>query len=210
MMTKQESSAVIQEAPGEPMLNSEESPTGTVLDIGCGKNKVPGAIGVDCIALPGVDVVHDLNTFPYPFDTNSIDEIHINHVLEHVPDVMVTMEELYRVAKPGATIHIRVPHFTGVLAWRDPTHRRSFTASSFAYFGHNGYSYYTHARFQILTVRLRYSTYQRNRRWISRLLAQGIQLLIDQHPTFSERHLAYLVGGIDEIQVVLQAVKPGV
>lgn len=190
------------------VMTSMQSPMRTVLDVGCGKNKVLDAIGMDCLALPGVDVVHDLNSFPYPLATNSVDEIQINHVLEHLPDVIATMEELWRIAKPDAAIHIRVPHFTGILAWKDPTHRRSFTSESFGYFGENGYSFYTHARFQVVRIRLQYSTQSKNGRWIARLLTRPIQWLLDRHPTFGERHVAYLVGGIDEIQVTLKAIKP--
>ena len=46
-----------------------------ILDLGCGRNKVPGAIGLDLFPVPGVDVVHDLEAFPYPFENNSFDEI---------------------------------------------------------------------------------------------------------------------------------------
>jgi SAM-dependent methyltransferase len=180
----------------------------TVLDVGCGNKKVPNAIGLDTCLLPGVDVVHDLNCFPYPFADDSIDEIHINHVLEHVPDVMATMEELWRICRGGAKLHIRVPHFTGILAWKDPTHRRSFTSESFGYFGENGYSFYTHARYQVVSVRLQYTTQPEDSRWIGRVLARPIQWLLEWHPTFFERHLAYLVGGIDEIQATLKAIKP--
>jgi hypothetical protein len=159
------------------------------------------------MVLPGVDVVHDLDSYPYPFAADSVDEIHAYHVLEHVPDVMATMEELWRISKPGATVHIRVPHFTGILAWKDPTHRRSFTSESFGYFGQNGYSYYTRARFDVMSVSLRYSIQPKNR-WIARVFAKIMQRLLDWHPTFGERHLAYLVGGIDEIRSTLKAIKP--
>ncbi|HTT20464.1 MAG TPA: methyltransferase domain-containing protein [Candidatus Sulfotelmatobacter sp.] len=185
----------------------DQSASRTVVDIGCGQKKVPGAIGVDCVPLPGVDVVHDLDSFPYPFAASSIDEIHAYHVLEHVPDVMATMEELWRISKPGATVHIRVPHFSGILAWKDPTHKRSFTSESFGYFGENGYSYYTRARFQVMSVSLRYSIQPKNR-WIERAFAKVTQWLLDRHPTFGERHLAYLVGGIDEVQATLKTIKP--
>ena len=178
-----------------------------VIDVGCGKGKVPGAVGVDRLALPDVDVVHDLATFPYPFDSSSVDEIHMKHVLEHLTDVMATMEELWRIAKPGAKVHIRVPHFTGILAWKDPTHRRCFTSESFCYFGESEYSQYTHARFDVLSIRLRYSSAPRLLSPLRRMLSKAVQRLIDWHPTFGERHLAYLVGGIDEIQVVLQVNK---
>jgi SAM-dependent methyltransferase len=189
------------------VTRGDHSSSRVVLDIGCGSNKVPGAIGVDCMALSGVDVVHDLERYPYPFATDSVDEIHAYHVMEHVPDVMATMEELWRISKAGATVHIRVPHFTGILAWKDPTHKRSFTSESFGYFGQNGYSYYTGARFDVMSVSLRYSIQPKNR-WIARVFAKVMQRLLDWHPTFGERHLAYLVGGIDEIRATLKAIKP--
>jgi SAM-dependent methyltransferase len=182
-------------------------PTYVVVDVGCGNKKVAGAVGVDCLALPGVDVIHDLTSFPYPFATSSVDEIHLNHVLEHLPDVMATMEELWRIAKPGAKINIRVPHFTGILAWRDPTHRRSFTSESFTYFGENEYSFYTHARFDVISVRLMYSSTHKLLSPWRKILAKTVQSLIDRYPTFCEHHLSYLVGGIDEIQAVLRPKK---
>lgn len=41
-----------------------------ILDVGCGPNKTPGAVGIDALPLEGVDVVHNLNQFPYPFESN--------------------------------------------------------------------------------------------------------------------------------------------
>ncbi len=192
-------------------ISAPETPAVTkkVLDIGCGRNKIPGAIGVDSCGLAGVDIVHDLDCFPYPLASDSADEIHANHVLEHVHDVLGVMEELWRICKPGAMLYIRVPHATGVLAWRDPTHRRSFTSESLRYFGENEYSYYTHARFEVAGTSLRYRMAQSTRR-TRRVLGRIVQWLIDRHPTYAERHLAYLVGGIDEIRFVLKAVKPKV
>ena len=35
-----------------------------ILDLGCGEKKVNGAIGLDNLQLPGVDVVHELLNFP--------------------------------------------------------------------------------------------------------------------------------------------------
>ena len=54
-----------------------------ILDLGCGQNKVPGAIGLDNIQLPGVDIVHDLMNFPYPIKSVSMDKIYLRHVIEH-------------------------------------------------------------------------------------------------------------------------------
>jgi SAM-dependent methyltransferase len=179
-----------------------------ILDLGCGQHKVPGARGTDIRPLPGVDVVHDLTQGPYPFATSCADEVHLNHVLEHMPDAIRVMEEVWRITKPGGTVHIRVPHYTGPYAWKDPTHVRCFTTESFDYFGANIYSYYTRARFRVAAIRLRYflhPSYRRVYNWWGAV----VQWLLDRHPTFAERFLAYLVGGIDEMEVALVTLKDG-
>jgi SAM-dependent methyltransferase len=182
-----------------------------ILDLGCGQTKVHGAIGVDSRPLPGVvDICHDLTAYPYPFEDNSADEIYLRHVLEHLPDTLRIVEEVWRILKPGGFLHIHVPHFTGIYAWKDPTHVKCFTSESFEYFGENRYSYYTHARFAVVSTQLRYSMTDDARESgsvLRRGCAKFIQWMIDCHPTFAERHLAYLVGGIDELRCVLQASK---
>jgi SAM-dependent methyltransferase len=182
-------------------------PSSRILDIGCGKRKQPGAVGMDLRALPGVDIIHDLTHFPYPFPSDSFSVVHANHVLEHVPDVMNVMAEIWRICEPDALVHIRVPHCTGALAWRDPTHVRSFTSESFRYFGQNNYSFYTNARFSVVFTRLVYRADQVSRGLPTRIMRKLVQSFIDAHPTFGERQLAYAVGGIDEIQVTLRARK---
>src|SRR3982074_1180852 len=73
-----------------------------MLDVGCGWNKTPGAIGIDSNPKTHADVIHDLGAVPYPFADNEFDEIVCRHVAEHVPDVMAFVTELYRIAKPHA------------------------------------------------------------------------------------------------------------
>jgi len=176
------------------------------LDLGCGARKTAGAIGVDCCRLPGVDVITDLTRIPYPFAKDSVDLVHLNHVLEHMDSPVNVLAEVWRVCKTGAEVHIRVPHYTGSFAWRDPTHKRCFTSHSFSYFGENSYSYYTKARFKVRLVRLKYFLEPPYRR-IYRLGGALVQWVLDHHPTFAEKYLAYLVGGIDELQVVLEVEK---
>jgi SAM-dependent methyltransferase len=177
-----------------------------VLDLGCGKRKVPGAVGIDSIALPGVDLVHDLTRFPYPLPSNCADEIHMNHILEHLPNTIAVLTELWRLSKPGGEVHIRVPHYSGMYAWKDPTHVRCFTSESFGYFGENAWSYYTHARFKVRSARLKYFAEPQSRH-VYRWWGVVVQAMLDRHPTFGERFLVYLVGGIDELCVTLQAIK---
>lgn len=100
-----------------------------ILDLGCGTAKEPGAIGVDNVQLPGVDVVHDVLEFPYPFADASAETVYLKHVLEHfeMTDIRRILREVYRILKPGGTLHVRLPHAFSVAAWADPTHRRAFT-----------------------------------------------------------------------------------
>jgi hypothetical protein len=54
------------------------------LDIGCGANKKEGFTGIDIAAIEGVDIVHDLNVYPWPIEDNSIDEVWCSHYIEHI------------------------------------------------------------------------------------------------------------------------------
>ncbi len=64
------------------------------LNMGCGKDILRGYINVDLRPLPGIDVAHDLNRFPYPFKDNTFDEIYCNNILEHLDDIVRIMEEM--------------------------------------------------------------------------------------------------------------------
>ena len=105
-----------------------------VLDVGCGSNKRRGAVGMDKLDLPGVDVVHDVEQLPWPLEDDSFDEIHCLHVLEHVADISGVMDELHRVTRAGGRVSIVVPYFARYSAFKDPTHRRFCTYESFNYF----------------------------------------------------------------------------
>ena len=126
-----------------------------VLDIGCGKNKLPGATGMDRVALPGVDVVHDIERVPWPFPENEFDVAHASHVLEHVREFLAVMEQIHRVLKPSGRLVVKVPYYRHETAFRDPTHYRFFTERSFEYFvpvtdeGSTPFDYYTSARFRV-------------------------------------------------------------
>ncbi len=54
------------------------------LDLGGGQNPAPG---FDCVDLNAPNPKHrvDLWRFPWPFEDNSVDEIHCSHLIEHIP-----------------------------------------------------------------------------------------------------------------------------
>lgn len=123
------------------------------LDLGCGNNKKDGFTGVDCLPLPGVDIVHDLNRFPYPFPDDSIAEVWMDQVLEHLGEPVRAMEEVYRISRAGARVTVGVPYFRSLYAVIDPTHRNFFTSQWFHYFDpthpfHAQYQY-TPAKFRV-------------------------------------------------------------
>ncbi len=101
-----------------------------VLDLGCGMNKEPGAVGVDRSPDTLADVLHDLDRLPYPFPDSSFDRIICRDILEHLGDVLAVMGELGRIGRPGALIEVRTPHFSSCLAYADPTHRHAFGLQS--------------------------------------------------------------------------------
>ncbi len=105
-----------------------------ILDVGCGRNMQPGAIGLDSNARTDADVIHDLGSLPYPFADDEFDEVIGNHVIEHVPDVMAFVSELYRITRPGGRIRILTPHYSNPDWPNDPTHRNHLNSYSFNYF----------------------------------------------------------------------------
>lgn len=123
------------------------------IDLGCGRSKRAGYIGVDILTLPNVDIVHDLNAFPYPFDDATVEEIWLDQVLEHLNDPMRAVEEIWRICKNNAKVFVGVPYFRSFYAVMDPTHRSFFSVQWFDYFDpekdlSTKYAY-SHARFSI-------------------------------------------------------------
>lgn len=72
----------------------KENNLGIKLDIGCGANKNEGFVGMDVRAEKGVDVVHDLQLFPWPFPDACASLAVASHVVEHLnpmlPDPKLT------------------------------------------------------------------------------------------------------------------------
>lgn len=127
----------------------------TKLNIGCGHKIFKGWINLDRAPLPGVDVVHDLTKFPWPFDNQQFDEVYMKDVLEHFPDTIKTLEEIYRVTKPGAKMFVAVPYWNSWEAITDPTHVSQFNEYTFEFFDPNklrckNRPYYSAARFKII------------------------------------------------------------
>lgn len=119
-----------------------------ILDVGCGANKVEGAVGLDISPRSHADVLHDLGEVPYPFPDNEFDLVVSNHVVEHVPDLMAFMAELHRVARPGGRIKLLAPHYTNPDWPSDPTHRNHINSYTFDTFVQDrcNFDFYTDVR----------------------------------------------------------------
>ncbi|MGK7928808.1 MAG: hypothetical protein AB4290_26820 [Spirulina sp.] len=106
------------------------------LNLGCGFKLLEGYINVDRAGNP--DLKFDLETFPWPWTDNSVIEIKLIHVLEHLGQQTDTylkiIQEIYRVCTHGATIHIIVPHPRHDDFIHDPTHVRPITPSGLSMF----------------------------------------------------------------------------
>jgi ubiquinone/menaquinone biosynthesis C-methylase UbiE len=123
-----------------------------ILDLGCGSAKLTGAVGIDVRPGPGVDIVHDLNKFPWPIEDNRFDTVRCSHVLEHLVDLPAVLTEIHRISKAGAKVKIVTPHFSSLNSWEDPTHIHHFARRSFDFFDTESRHHYTSVRLKTVTV----------------------------------------------------------
>jgi len=188
-----------------------------ILNFGCGKTRIPNSTGVDRVKIDNyVDVVHDLDVIPYPFQDNSVDEIHFYHILEHLHEPIRKLEEIYRILKPVGILYLRVPHFSSMGAFTDLTHIRPFGYSSFDCFEKDHYHhFYTKVSFKILKREIKYFglypnygiyekyVHKNQCPLIVRPFVRFINFMIKISPTFFERIWCYWVGGACEINFIL-------
>src|SRR5258708_29777301 len=102
-----------------------------ILNVGCGSKKIPDSVGVDFDPQSCADVIHDLDNFPWPFADGAFDQIVCQHVLEHLRNPRRAMEELRRLARPGALVEIATPHYSSPDSWGDMTHYMHFSLKTF-------------------------------------------------------------------------------
>lgn len=101
------------------------------LNLGAADRKIDGFLSVDIV--PPADIVADL-TQPWPWEDSSVDEIVAYDVIEHLPDKKHTLNEIWRVLKPGGRVTIQVPDCSeGDGGDCDHTHVSRWNRSSFEY-----------------------------------------------------------------------------
>jgi len=185
------------------------------LDVGCGNNKTPGAIGIDSNPGTQADIFHDLNVFPWPLEDNTFDRVICSHIVEHVQDLVRFMEEVHRLGKPGARVEIVTPHFSSRFSFTDPTHVRHLGLRSFDYFVarrnlthtlttrafETQYAvpdFYLQPLFRVARMHLRLARPFR---------LTGIQWLANRFPDFYELYLTFILPARD-MYIDLEVLKP--
>jgi len=120
------------------------------LNMGCGKKIISNCINLDIKNFKGVDVVHDLDKYPYPFSNDTFDIIHSTHCLEHLTDIERALKETWRILKSGGKFVCTVPYYTSRGAFQDPTHKHFFCEDTITYY------LLQYAPFSLESVKLQY------------------------------------------------------
>lgn len=100
------------------------------LNLGCSSNLRAGFVNVDIVE--PCDQKADLRE-RWPWEDSSIDYVLAIDIIEHLPDKIHTMNELWRVLKHDAIAEIEVPTTNGECAFADPTHVSYWNRTSFFY-----------------------------------------------------------------------------
>ncbi|MBI4971062.1 MAG: methyltransferase domain-containing protein [Candidatus Omnitrophica bacterium] len=152
-----------------------------VLDVGCGAAKREGTIGIDMMAKPGVDIVHDLNVYPWPIQDSQFDRVLFTGSLECLDSVLKSMDEAHRVLKPNGRVEIHTTHFASSNSHWDPLQKWHFSYYTFDYFT-EGFDnpVYTDRKYRMIRKELMF-----RRKW-----GMG-QLLYKLSPRRYEKYHAY-------------------
>ena len=127
------------------------------LNLGCGNNPLP-AEDFDNHDITKhreeINIVFDLNKFPYPIEDESYDQVHCYDVLEHLDNPLKVMNEIHRILKPHGRFKAKCCGWENPNLWVDITHKRGFDINSMDYFDPETelgkiYSYYTSRKWKI-------------------------------------------------------------
>ena len=185
------------------------------LNLGCGGIRIAGWHNVDKEATAATDALADLESCPWPWPDNSVDEVLFNHSLEHMggtPDGFIAiMRELWRVCAHGALIHINVPHPRHDNFIGDPTHVRVITPQVMSLFSKKNCLHWAQIRASNTPLAL-YANVDfemvdthmiLDEPWASQL-EQGMWTSAEIERAVHERNNV-----CNEIRMVLRALKPG-
>ena len=108
------------------------------VNLGSGSDGQPDFINVDYTAYPNVDVVWDLEKFPWPFPSESVDLLIASQLVEHINPhggiFIKFMDEAWRIMKPKGKFMIATPYGLSSAYAQDPTHCNPCTEMTWCYF----------------------------------------------------------------------------
>lgn len=161
------------------------------LNLGCGNDYKDGWINIDCNQTLKTDMRMTLDE-RFPFEDNSVEAVYMCHSLEHIKDFWFFIDNIYRVCKDGAKIHIIVPHYSGGAAFY-PQHYTYWSVAAWDTMNVNSKTLYrtneNYSKFKcsVDSIRLNWLSHQCKFYWIGwifELLANSFGLLWMQ---FAER-----------------------
>jgi predicted SAM-dependent methyltransferase len=181
------------------------------LNLGCGNNLKEGYINIDVIDYGG-NIIHDLNSFPYPFEDDSFDEIYCSHILEHLENFHKSINELYRISKPNGIIKVFAPFFLNTKYFGDPDHKIPFgirTFDNYEYIKNKKLKFYekwklnhrtnykSMAQFDILEKKFNVSNYP---------ILKWLNVLVNLEPVMYERFFSGIFSP-EEVIFILKVIK---
>jgi predicted SAM-dependent methyltransferase len=104
------------------------------LNMGCGADIKEDYDNLDSVKNPGVNIICDLNKFPYPIKDNTYDEIYARFILEHLTDMENFLRDCHRILKKGGKLIIQVPYDISYSTWSNFQHKRGFNLKTFNMF----------------------------------------------------------------------------
>ena len=123
------------------------------LNFGCGADIKKGYINLDKSRIKGVDAVHDLDKYPWPFPSNHFDEVYGRDAIEHLKELFNAMQEIHRISKNGAIVRLIVPYWHSSGAFY-PNHHYFFNTDSMKFFTEKGRTYDSFPGFSMEKIEL--------------------------------------------------------
>lgn len=182
----------------------------TKLNIGCGSHIINDYINLDFINNSWVDVVHNLEKYPYPFEDNTFEEIICNHILEHLNDLGSVINELWRISKPWWIIKIKSPYALWYIYFWDPSHKTPICYRTFENYNIDNpfiniylTNFWSKARFKILKRKIIFS--EMVKIWNFRILS-FMDFFINLFPKIYERLFCFILPS-EVIEIELKVIK---
>ncbi|MBF0158463.1 MAG: hypothetical protein HQL58_02970 [Magnetococcales bacterium] len=114
--------------------------TKQLLHLGCGRDYFPGWINLDMVGCADIHFnLDNCGEEKIPLSDDQIDGFYMSHLFEHIRNPLTMMEELWRIAKNGAQLIIRLPYGSSDDAFEDPTYVRPYFETSFHVFSQSSH-----------------------------------------------------------------------